>query len=164
MMNKYFANCTTLEELKAEYKRLALMHHPDRGGDGEVMKEINAEYDRVFPKLKNVHKTKEGKRYEKENNETAGFFKSLIDELLKMEGVHIEIIGCFVWVSGDTKPHKEQLKKLGFKWHSKKICWYLAPIEYQKKSKKQYSMDEVRQMFGVQYSADVEEKSKKLTA
>ena len=30
---KYFANCTTLDALKHEYRRLCMIHHPDRGGD-----------------------------------------------------------------------------------------------------------------------------------
>lgn len=164
MMNKWFKDCTTLEELKATYKKLVMQHHPDRGGDTATMQEINAEYDEMFPRLKNIHKTKEGKTYEKENNEAPNFFKDLIEKLMKMDGIHIEIIGCFVWVSGNTKPYKDTLKEMGFKWHSKKICWYLAPADYKKKGKKQYSMDEVRDMYGVQYEADGEAKEKKLTA
>lgn len=49
---KYFTNCENLEELKAEFRRLAMIHHPDRGGDVEVMKAINNEYDALFPALK----------------------------------------------------------------------------------------------------------------
>lgn len=49
---KYFAQCKNLEELKAEFRRLAMIHHPDRGGDVEVMKAINNEYDALFPALK----------------------------------------------------------------------------------------------------------------
>lgn len=49
---KYFTNCKNLDELKKEFRRLAMIHHPDRGGDGETMKEINNEYDAVFPALK----------------------------------------------------------------------------------------------------------------
>lgn len=49
---KYFNNCKTLEELKKEFRRLAMLHHPDRGGDAETMKQINAEYDIIFPELK----------------------------------------------------------------------------------------------------------------
>ena len=30
---KYFTSCTTLEALKKEYRRLCMIHHPDRGGD-----------------------------------------------------------------------------------------------------------------------------------
>ncbi len=49
---KYFAQCKNLEELKKEFRRLAMIHHPDRGGDAEIMKTINNEYDAVFPALK----------------------------------------------------------------------------------------------------------------
>lgn len=49
---KYFAQCKNLEELKKEFRRLAMIHHPDRGGDVETMKAINNEYDAVFPALK----------------------------------------------------------------------------------------------------------------
>ena len=49
---KFFANCATLDELKKEYRRLAMIHHPDHGGDTATMQAINAEYDAFFPALK----------------------------------------------------------------------------------------------------------------
>lgn len=49
---KYFTTCKTLDELKKEFRRLAMLHHPDHGGDTETMKAINAEYDAVFPMFK----------------------------------------------------------------------------------------------------------------
>lgn len=49
---KYFAACTTLEALKKEYRRLCMVHHPDRGGDAATMAAINNEYDAVFPAFK----------------------------------------------------------------------------------------------------------------
>ena len=45
---KFFQTVKTLEELKAEYRRLAMKYHPDRGGDAETMKAINAEHDEFF--------------------------------------------------------------------------------------------------------------------
>ena len=45
---RYFENCNTIEELKAEYRRLAMKNHPDRGGDEETMKAINQQYDEAF--------------------------------------------------------------------------------------------------------------------
>ena len=149
---KYFTNCKTLEQLKAEYKKLALKNHPDCGGDENVMKEINKEYDIVFPKLKNIHTNKDGEHYEKENNETAEEFKDIITALMRMRGVTAEIIGSFIWVTGNTIEYKEELKKLGFKWHSKKKCWYKSPEGYRRSGKKQYSMDEIKEMYGVQFS------------
>jgi len=49
---KYFKACKTLDELKKDYRSLALANHPDMGGSEEVMKAINAEYDQLFPILK----------------------------------------------------------------------------------------------------------------
>jgi len=150
-MNKFFTPIPeTLEDLKAQYRQLAMDHHPDRGGNTETMKVINAEYDELFPMLKDTHKTRDGKTYTaKESNvETADQFKDLINELMKMDDIVIEIIGCFVWVTGDTRPYKERLKALKFQWHSKKIAWYLKPENYRKRSQKDYDLDEIRAMYG----------------
>ena len=155
MKTTYFNNPQTLEELKAQYKKLAFKYHPDReGGNLEAMKAINAEYDSLFKILKNTHKTKEGKVYEKQTQEAPSDFKDLINQLIKMVGCHIEIIGLFIWVSGETKPHKDSLKALGFRWHSTKKVWYKAPQDYKKYTKTKYNMNEIRSMYGVQFEAD----------
>ena len=140
----------TIEELKKQYRELAHKHHPDRGGNVDTMKAVNAEYDALFPQLKNVHKTRDGETYtaKQDSDETVEQFKELIDELMKMDDIIIEIIGCFVWVTGDTKTHKERLKELRFRWHSKKVAWYLAPEDYRKRSRKDYALDEIRAMYG----------------
>jgi len=48
MMYKYFKNVTSFDDLKSQFKKLAKANHPDAGGDSEVMKAINAEYDALF--------------------------------------------------------------------------------------------------------------------
>jgi len=132
------------------YRKLAMEYHPDRGGDGETMKVVNAEYDMLFEALKDVHRTKDGEKYTSKNStsETADSFKDLIAELMKMDEITIEVIGCFVWVTGNTKQYREQLKELRFKWHSKKIAWYLKPEDYKRQSHRDYSFDEIRTMYG----------------
>jgi len=150
-MYKFFTPAPeTLEELKGLYRKLAMRHHPDRGGDTETMKAVNTEYDILFPLLKDVHKNKDGETYtaKRSTSETADQFKNLITELMKMEGIEIEIIGRFVWVTGDTKPHRGKLKALGFKWHNKKTAWYLAPDGYRPRSRRDYDLDEIRDMYG----------------
>ena len=44
------------DELQARlnYKRLAVMYHPDRGGNEEVMREINREYEVVKRRLRKI--------------------------------------------------------------------------------------------------------------
>lgn len=150
-MLRFFTKCDTLEQLKAEYKRLALKYHPDRGGDEETMKAINAEYDDVFESLKNWHRNVKGERYEKETEETPNEFRDLIEKLIKIPNITIEVIGTFVWLSGDTKPNKDAIKALGFRFHSKKAMWYLSPPGYRRKTRRNMSIDEIRDSFGVSY-------------
>ena len=154
-MLRFFANCDTLEQLKAEYKRLALKHHPDRmGGDEETMKAINAEYDDVFESLKSWHRNVKGERYQKETNETPNQFRDLIEKLIKIPNITIEIIGTFVWLSGDTKPNKDAIKALGFRYHAKKAMWYLSPPGYRRKTRRNMTIDEIRDSFGVSYKTN----------
>lgn len=42
---KYFKNVRTVKELKEAFKKLARENHPDMGGDVEVMKAINTEFE-----------------------------------------------------------------------------------------------------------------------
>ncbi len=59
-MAKYFKNVKSIEDLKSQFRKLAIAHHPDRGGDVEVMKMINIEYDALFPIWKDRHEQKTG--------------------------------------------------------------------------------------------------------
>lgn len=58
-MAKYFKNVKSLEDLKKQFKSLLKANHPDNGGDAETMKEINCEYDALFPIWKNRHNTEQ---------------------------------------------------------------------------------------------------------
>jgi curved DNA-binding protein CbpA len=150
MKNTNYFNPTprTLEELKKQYRELAMQHHPDMGGSDEAMKVVNAEYDALFPKLKNMHQTKNGETYERETAEAPEYFKDLINELMRFDGIIVEVIGSFIWLTGNTKPYKDRLKALNLKWHMKKSAWYLAPEDYKKRSRKNYELDEIRAMYG----------------
>ena len=45
-MSDWFNHCQTLEEARAEYRRLCFQYHPDYGGQTELMQAINAAYER----------------------------------------------------------------------------------------------------------------------
>ena len=147
---KWFNHPETCEELKRQYRELAFTYHPDCGGSNEIMQEVNAEYDELFYILKDIHHNKEGGTYtsREASSETTDQFKDLINELMKMEGITIEVIGRFVWLTGNTKPYKEQLKAMKFQWHSKKLAWYLKPEDYKRQSHREYDLDEIRAMYG----------------
>ena len=48
MVMTYFQNIHSLADLKKEYRRLALQHHPDKGGDTAIMQRVNTEFERLF--------------------------------------------------------------------------------------------------------------------
>ena len=138
----------TCEALKSAYRKLAQVHHPDAGGTTEAMQKVNAEFEELFGRLKNIHVNSEGETYTKATTETANDFMDIIDKIIHFENVTIEIIGSFIWCSGNTKPYKETLKELSFKWSSNKTAWYLPPEGYRKRGRKPFGMDEIREMFG----------------
>ena len=146
---KYIKNCKSLEDLKAEYRRLVKLHHPDLGGDTETMKAINDEHDRVFEILKKQHNASADEYHQ--TTETAEEFRTLINELLKLSGIIVELCGNWVWLSGNTKEHKEALKALGCRWSQNKKMWYWRhPEEGHKHYKGHKDMNSIRAKYGSQ--------------
>ena len=145
---KYFTNCKTAEELKKEYRKLAKQLHPDLGGDTEEFKIMQNEYEIMWERLKNIHTNSNGETYTKETTETPQEFINIINVLVLLSGLQTELIGTWIWVSGNTKLHKEVLKNLKFRYAHKKQAWYYHTEPYRKKSKRELTLDEIRDMFG----------------
>lgn len=146
---KYFTNCHTLDELKREYRRLTMLHHPDRGGDTATMQAINAEHDEVFEILKRQHNASADEAHQ--TTETPEEFRSIINALLNIPGLTVELCGCWLWISGDTITHKEELKAAGCRWSSSKKMWYWRHQEdgaHWSRGKK--SMSQIRMKYGSQ--------------
>lgn len=150
---KYFSLVTTIEELKKEYKRVCFELHPDRNKDRDTtaeFQEMQNEYEKKFNEVKNTFKNAKGETYTKENDETPEEFKDIIEKVIYMQGVDIDIIGSWLWLSGNTKSYKDQIKELKFRWSPNKSAWYFHEGGYRKKSKNNYNLDELKEMFGNQ--------------
>lgn len=157
MAKNYFNGVQSLDELKRMYHKLAMEMHPDKGGTKKAFQELQNQYEKVFEKVKNYHTKKDGTYYYEESDETPDEFVKIINELLTLHSIKIEVIGSFLWVSGKTKQHKDKLKSLGLKYSSKKRNWYLAPKGYHRWGKKSYSMQSIRNMYGVKAEYQTEE-------
>lgn len=142
---RYFKNVGTLEELRKEYKKLLKLYHPDNGGSEEVTKEINLEYEKLFEMLKN--NTGSQKEKEQYNKEMDVAFRDILNQVIDLN-INIEIIGSWIWVSGDTYSIKETLKRLGFNWINKRKMWAWHQEEYTKKRNSNKSLDELRSYYG----------------
>lgn len=148
----YFSEFKTVTEIKSAYRKLAMENHPDRGGDTEVMKTINAEYKEA---LKSVHgQTSEGSDGKAHtyyyNDDVESALMEKINELLSlnMTGVEIALVGLWIWIDGNTKPYKESFKKLKLRWHSKRKMWYFATTKKKTQYKKNFSFDDMKASYG----------------
>ena len=152
MTTTYFRDVYSLDDLKREYRRAAMQHHPDRGGDAETMKAVNAEYERVFGALKrqqNTQAAEDATGKARATTETAADFIQIIDQLLKLDGLEIELCGRWLWIGGETRKHKEALKAAGCRWSSTKKLWSWHFAEDGARwHRGRYSMEQIRGKYG----------------
>jgi curved DNA-binding protein CbpA len=145
-MKNYFANCTTLDEAKALYKKLAFQLHPDTGGDTAEFQEMQSQFEKFRPK------TEKYKGEFEQHNATQ--YQDIINDLIKIKGIIVEVCGSFIWLSGDTRTAKDDIKAIKnelFKpaqWHRKKLMWFFSPVGYERKSANSLEMDEIRAKYG----------------
>jgi len=148
-MLKFFENVTTLSELRKEYRRLAFIYHPDKGGDTVLMQILNDSYERLSIKFikENVDFLEGRKEYDMQVSEE---IRQMLDRIMFLKGVDIEVIGGWIWITGNTFAIRTTLKSLGFMFSHPKTAWYWHKGEYRKKNGKIQSMDEMRDFWGSQ--------------
>ncbi len=144
MKTKYFSDCFSLDEVKRKYKELAMRHHPDKGGDTATMQDINNEYESIcknprFDFAKQSH----------QNQQDFIKYPDIINQIISLDGIIIEMIGNWLWLSGNTYPHRSRLKEIGFFFAPKKTMWYYRPEEYKfHKNCKPIDIDFIRIKYG----------------
>nr|WP_067059995.1 J domain-containing protein [Mucilaginibacter sp. L294] len=143
---KFFEKCTTLDEVKSTYKKLAMQYHPDRGGDTATMQEINKEYAFISAKIASGASFTAEEREKQMNFSEA--YRKVIEQIIYLPDILIEQVGFWIWVTGQTKPVKEELKKAGLFFASKKMAWYYRSEEYKVKRGGKKSLDEIRSKYG----------------
>lgn len=140
-------------DIKKGFKAASLKFHPDRNPAGaQMMVAINSAYET----LKGLGDSVEDHNTQKQSGFNGGNyseeFNEVLNTLLTLDGLIIEIMGNWAWLSGSTKKHAKILGRkeggLGCRYASKKQMWYFRPEEYKSSSRKSTNMDEIRSKYG----------------
>ena len=133
------------ETVKRAYREAALKYHPDRNPAGdEMMKLINAAYETLKDcegSVENTAADSQGRTYPEAVNEA-------LNAIIGLAGLDIEICGAWVWVGGNTYPHRTVLKAAGFYFAGQKKRWYFRPEDWRSTSRGTTSMDDIRNRYG----------------
>jgi hypothetical protein len=143
---KWFSDCLTLEEVKAKYKQLAKQHHPDLGGDTATMQEINREFSFASAKaVKGANLSDE----EAENEILASeAYRHAIEQVIHLDGITVELVYKWLWITGETYPHRAALKAAGFLFAPKKVAWYFRTEANKVAKGDKKTLDEIRDKYG----------------
>lgn len=142
---KWFHEVNNRNELREQYKKLLLKHHPDNGGKVSDMQEINVEYDLLFNRLKAENKS-DSQSCAYDENEQNREFKEVINTIIHINA-EIEIIGSWIWVHGGYE-YRELLKYIGFRYAPKKKCWCWHHADYKRYHKQEIGLETIRLRYG----------------
>lgn len=150
---KWFNECTSLKEVKTVYKKLAKQYHPDLGGDTATMQEINKEF--AFASAKAIKGDSKLSEEETENEiRFSEEYRQAIEKIIHLEGITIELVGYWIWVTGNTYPVKSTLKEAGYFFASKKLAWYFRTGEHKVTKGGKKSLEEIRTKYGSEVLKD----------
>lgn len=153
---KYFKDVKSIEELKKAYKELVKRLHPDLNeiDTTKQFQEMGNEFEQLQKELKNKHINCKGEYYEKETAIDEDF-KPIIDRLVTLKNVNIEIIGSWIWLTGETLQYKDLIKSLKFIWSKDKRAWSYHKEDWYKK-RSAMKLEEIRELYGTQKIDNIE--------
>ena len=53
--------------------------------------------------------------------------RAAFDKIIKIKNITVDVCGKWLWISGNTSKHKDELKEIGCLYHKKKGVWYWRP-------------------------------------
>jgi len=136
----------SLDDLKKQYFKLAKKYHPDAGGKTAQFQKLQSDYERLMKDILNGSDLNKEERINEEVLDTE--IRNVINQLVTLEGINIELIGKWLWISGNTYPVRTALKQAGLLFIKKngQPFWVYKGVE--SKSRGKMEMDEIRKKYG----------------
>lgn len=127
------------EAVRAAYRKACIKYRPNKNQAGpEMMKAVNAAY-RLLKET--AYNGAEHPIQEPINKDFGDMLNDALNAVIGLDGVNISICGAWVWLSGNTKKHREAIKAAGYRWANKKAAWYFSPSDHTSRNKSDGGMD-----------------------
>jgi len=137
-----------VDDLKKQYFKLAKKYHPDMGGTTIQFQALQKDYEDLLKKLL----AGSSLNSEQKTNEIIidKAIRDIIDILISFENINIEVIGKWLWISGNTYPIKDILKGSGMFPIKKNNVFYWVYKGSDSKGKGNMTIEEIKKKYGSQ--------------
>ena len=138
MNTNLFYGCNRPDEIEQRYQELSGIFKDQE----EVLISLKEEYSTLMSVLSSA-----GQADAKEKATVSEKIRQL-QEKIDPEGLHLEICGTWLWVTGKTYPVKDTLKELGFRYSSNKLSWYYRQEDNRSSNQEPIPLEMIREKYG----------------
>jgi len=134
-----FFGCSTTSDVQLRYDELSKVYIDQ----DEMLQAIKTEYSTLMSVLTESKPVEEVK----EKESLADIIK-VLQERINPEGIKLEIVGRWLWISGATFAVRDGLKQLGFRYSGNKQSWYWRSDEDRSANSKPVPIELIRKKYG----------------
>lgn len=135
-----------LDTLKKQYFKLSKLYHPDAGGTKEQFQNLQVEYKKL---LKNILEGSNLSSDQKKNEiEIDEAIRNIVDSIINLNNINIELIGKWLWISGNTYAVRSELKKAGLIYIKKDGISYWVYKGSESRGRGKLTIDEIKKKYG----------------
>ena len=122
---------------------LVVFKSKNAGETNEMIDLINARYSEFAAEF--------NKATQVEANKVKATVSEKIKELqgkINPEGLHFELCGKWLWVTGKTYKVKDTLKELGFRYSGNKLSWYYRQEDHRSPNQEPIPFEMIKEKYG----------------
>ena len=153
MKTNLFYGCTTIKEVEQRYQELSVVFK----NQDEMLKTLRDEFSALISVLNLVRSSEVVKKKAIVSEKTVEAVKekatvsekiSELQEKVDPAGLHLEICGTWLWVTGKTFQVKDALKELGFRYSANKFSWYYRQEDHRSPNQEPIPLEMIREKYG----------------